>query len=54
MEGHEGRMGSLNDNLDTVKFIDTSDCSNEDLVNAGVEDLKSRLSRNPFGKMSKF
>ena len=48
------RTQSLNENLDPVKFIDNSDCSNDDLPGAG--DLRKTLNgnRKPFGKMSKF
>ena len=49
-------MENLNENLNQVpvKFIDNSDCSNDDIT--GVGDLRKTLNgnRNPFGKMSKF
>ena len=55
-EETDQRMENLNENLNQVpvKFIDNSDCSNDDLT--GVGDLRKTLNgnRNPFGKMSKF
>ena len=55
-EETDQRTESLNEILNPVpvKFIDNSDCSNDDLPGAG--DLRKTLNgnRNPFGKMSKF
>ena len=55
-EETDQRTESLNEILNSVpvKFIDNSDCSNDDLPGAG--DLRKTLNgnRNPFGKMSKF